>query len=235
MSEELYSNTTVDESVGQTPTAPATGGEAGRQPETAGQTPAQQPITAEEFKKYQANFDRRFEQQRRAAEAAQQEAYQARQQLLAYQQQLEQQQYAALPDDQKPHFENQRLRAQLQQMQQQAQQFQYQSAKQQAMLAMQTEAAELGITVSLDELGQQPNADDAWRYVLRKGAEAWRGNQAARQAKREANTVDLGGGAPVTPASDFQARYDKAVKNSDGKMMLDVMYEAIAAGVELNV
>lgn len=235
MSEELYGGTAVDESVGQTPTAPATGGEASRQPETAtGQTPAR-PLTEEEFRKYQANFDARYEKARREAETARQEAQRYQQQLGQFQQQWEAQQMQALPDEQKPLFENQRLRQQLQSMQQQMQQVQIQNLKQQAMQALKERAAKKGVDVTLDELAQHENADDAWDYIVDKALKGIGQKQSARQEKREANSVDLGGGQPVTSTSDYQARYDRALKRSDAKAMLDIMYEAASQNVELTI
>ncbi len=235
MSEELYGEGTVDERVGQTPTAPATGDAADRQPETAtGQTPGR-TLTEEEFRKYQVNFDRRYEQARQEAVQARQEAQRYQQQLGQFQQQWEAQQMQALPDEQKPLFENQRLRQQLQQMQNQMQQVNMQNLKQQAMLALKDRAAAKGVDVTLDELAQHQNADDAWDYILDKGLKGVGQRQAQRQEKRDANSVDLGGGAPVTNTSDYQTRYDRALKRSDAKAMLDIMYEAASQNVELNI
>lgn len=235
MSEELNSFGTVDGGVGQTPTAPPTGGDPARQPETGtGQTPAK-PITEEDFRKYQANADRRYEQARREAEQARQAAQQYQQQLNQFQQQWEQQQYAALPDDQKPLFEINRLRQQLAQMQQHNQQLHVSTLKQQAMLALQQRAAGKGVQVTLDELAQYDNADDAWDYILDKGMKGAPQRQAEREQKREANSVDLGGGANVPPANEYQSRYDRALKNKDAKGMLDAMYDAASQGVELTI
>lgn len=245
MDQELTGAGAVDGGFGaDNQTTPATGSTTERWPNQtqdngarSGQTPqvqpAEQPITAAQFREYQANFDRRYEQQRQEATRAQQQAQQLQNQLAQMQAQWQQQQLAALPEEQRPIFENQQLRQQLQVLQQRVQ---FDEMKSSALRLMQQEAKDLGIAVSLDELSQQPNADDAWRFVLRKGASTWQNPQQTqqRQEKREANAVDLGGGAAVTPATEHQARYDRALKTSDAKGMLDAMYDAMAAGVELN-
>lgn len=236
MSEELYGQSAVGEDVGQTPTVPATGEETDRQPETGtGKTPAAKPITEEDFRKFQANADRRYEQARQEAAAARAAAQQYQQQLAQFSQQWEAQQLAAMPEEQRPLFENQRLRQTLQQMQAQQQQAQVEQMRWQAMQQMVAEAAEEGVKVTIDELSQHPNPDAAWRYVLKKGLQGNKAAQAARQQKREDNSVDLGGGAPVSNKSDLQTKYDKALKRNDAKAMLDAMYDAAAAGVELSI
>lgn len=234
MSEELNGVPAVDESVGTIPTADSTGGEAGRQPETAGKIPAK-AITDEDFRKYQANADRRYESARKEAEAARQQAQQLQQQLQSFTTQWEQQQYQALPEEQRPHFENQRLRSQMQILQQQMQQSQIEQMKWQALRQMQQQAAEDGVNVTIDELADQPNPDAAWRYIVKKSLTSSPARQQARQEKAEANAVDLGGGPSITPASDYQNKYDRAAKNMNAKEMLDILYDATAAGVELKV
>jgi hypothetical protein len=116
--QELNELGTVDEGFGtDNQTTPATGTEDERQPQdqAAGKTPdaAKAPVTAEDFKKYQANFDRRYEAARKEAEQARQEAQRVQQQFAQVQQQLYQQQLQSLPEEQRPHFENQALRQQL--------------------------------------------------------------------------------------------------------------------------
>lgn len=94
-------------------------------------------------------------------------------------------------------------------------------------------AEEAGIPV--DAIADAEDPVDALRRAVKylKASGRQPESTASTERERAANRVDIGRGAPLSAAGDYQRQYDSALKEHDTWKMLDIMAEADKAGVRL--
>lgn len=208
--------------------APGTGQDA---PQSS--APAQQ-TSGDAAPKQQAPKVNLFESQEFKAWQATQNRQQAQlqQQLAQMHTRLREAETRGMDDDEKTQYRVRELEDEIQRRDAMVQSYQAELQRERDMLNI---ATKTGAPVEM--LRQAGTYDEAWELAFSHATnQRTQQQQAAQQATRQAaNTVDLGGGAPRGAGSDFQARYDKAMKEYNTSTALDIMFEAERAGVELRL
>lgn len=193
----------------------STGSTPALQTATSGQQQSSKPTNLfelPEFRQYQSQQEKRAAQER--------QRYQT--EMAQLRQQMQQMQAQALPEDERVAFERDSLRQQLAQFQAE-QQRQAQVAQQWNDLDRMAKIAEMK-TEDLFSMNFRDIGEAAF-YVLENMTAKQKANFekaveaaiAEREKKREANAVDLGGGAPTTTDDIKQRKLDASLKKKDGK------------------
>lgn len=164
-----------------------------------------------QFRALQSNYDRKIAQMQQELQAARRAAEQA---LTKDMTQAEREDYQRSQEYQQFLAERQELEVQRQQLQ-----------RQQDIFAL---SAESGAPV--DVLDAAQTYDEAVKIALGWAKKSAR-QQAeelykAQQEKREANSVDVGGGAPRTPVDEWQRQYDEAKKAGDSRRLMELAWNA---------
>lgn len=193
--------------------------EPGRQQRDSAPTPGKKPNLDDDpaFRKWKSEQDKKAAALQAALDRAERERQEEKQRLAWYEQQLEQLQLRDLDPDKQKDYKIQKLERIISALNQKDQMTE---ARQRIYDEIRKEWQETdGIEIPVDVMAPANNADEAHflakRYAiaqLRKGLST---TAAERAAKREANAVDLGGGAAVTPDDDWEAEAKRLLKRKD--------------------
>lgn len=182
-----------------------------------------------EFKEYQQSFDRRYETLRQQATRKEQEMA-AR--LSQYEQQLETLATRDLDDVGKRDYEIQKLRRQNELLLEQQRE---QVGRQRVFNRIAQVAQAAGYSVMPEALVEAQDADHAWELAFKQIAASLPKQVEARLEKREANAVDIGGGAASGIGAELQSKYERAVAHNNVSAVLDIMNEADMRNVRLRL
>lgn len=166
-----------------------------------------------EYRAYQSDKDK-FKALQAAIDRTERERQEEKQRLAWYEQQLETLQTQHLDEPSKLAYENQKLKRALAALEQQRQ---VEEGRKRIFAKITNRFAPIG--VPFEVYGNAADADEAWDlaadYALKNlpGRTAQQAQE--RAAKREANAVDLGGGAAVTPDDDWEAEAKRLLKKKD--------------------
>lgn len=191
--------------------------ETGRQQRDSTQpTPGKKPNLDDDpaFRKWKSEQDKKAAALQAALDRAERERQEEKQRLAWYEQQLEQLQTRDLDEPSKLAYENQKLKRTLAALEQQRQ---VEEGRKRIFAKITARFGAIG--VPFEVYGNAQDADEAWDlaadYALKNlpGRTAQQAQE--RAAKREANAVDLGGGAAVTPDDDWEAEAKRLLKKKD--------------------
>jgi len=235
LEQELFGTVGVDTGTGQNPVSQESTSQPGTDRQ-AGQEQTGQPAKINlqelpEFKEYQKSFDSRYEALRQQSLREKQELAQR---LSQHEQQLEQLTTRDLDDVGKAQYEINKLRRQNELLLRQQAEL---DGRQRIFNRISQASQKVGVTAPVDLLADAQDADDAWERAYLALANSLPKQAAAlaeaRIERREANSVDIGGGAPSGVGAELQQRYERALAQNNVSLALDVMNEADIKNVKL--
>lgn len=192
--------------------------DAGRQQRDSAPTPGKKPNLDDDpaFRKWKSEQDKKAAALQAALDRAERERQEEKQRLAWYEQQLEQLQTRDLDEPSKLAYENQKLKRTLAALEQQRQ---IEEGRKRIFEEIQKEWKADGIDIPFDVMANANGADEAHflakRFALAQLRKSPLAREQARAEKREANAVDLGGGAAVTPDDDWEAEAKRLLKKKD--------------------
>jgi len=222
----------LDQPVADTPASQEAGAPAGGDRQSAQYNPDNDPA----FRQLKSTLDKRIAALEKDATLARQQAESERQQRLQLEQQWHANQLQGMTE-----VEQALYKAQLAE-QRAAQKEQDLRLREQAMQRdrdLEMLAQELGVKREvIDDATDPMDAAIKAAKWLKNNSEARVQEQAKAVAERRlANQVDIGGGTPAFAGGDgdLQRKYDHAMKDFDTSRAIDIMHEAMVAGVKLKL
>ena len=187
--------------------------EDGRQPrDTEPTKPGKEPNLDDDpaFRKWKSEQDKRAAALQAALDRAERERQEEKQRLAWYEQQLEQLQTQHLDEPQKIAYENQKLKRMLAAVQQQQQ---IEEGRKRIFERITKRFGAVGVPYEV--YANANDADEAWDLAADYALKNLPAKVAAKQEKREANAVDIGGGAAMTPDDEWEAEAKRLLKKKD--------------------
>lgn len=165
-----------------------------------------------EFRKWKSEQDKRAAKLEKQLADTLAQRQQENQRMAWYEQQLEALQTQHLDEPQKLQFENQKLKRTLAALEQQRQ---IDEGRQRIFARITARFGPAG--VPYDAYAEARDADEAWDMAADYALKNLSPKQAAaaKAEKREANEVDLGGGASSAPDDAYEAKAKKLLKAKD--------------------
>jgi hypothetical protein len=169
-----------------------------------------------EFREYKSAQDRRISQIERTH---QQQLAQARAEAQQIRQQFEQNYVGNMDDEQRAAYVAQQATTRAEAAERRLYELDMQAERSKVLQDI-AERYEVPVAELAEATDPGHARDLAWEYQKRKKEEQATMSDAAvaeRQAKRAANKVDVGSGAPVTPATELDKQFANAKKNKNTK------------------